>query len=108
MVTKFRLVCATRVSRQDFFAKTALGRSLSIFRVPFIELVLFADNTSGLPALYNTALRAACADPAILIFIHDDVHLCDFCWLIHIVDGLKVFDIIGLVGNVRRVPAQPS
>jgi GT2 family glycosyltransferase len=106
-MTKVRLVCATRASREEFFTKTALGRSAFIFRSPFIELTLFPDNKTGLPALYNRVLRAAQSDPAVLIFVHDDVHLCDFCWPIHVLDGLNAFDIVGVVGNVRRVPAQP-
>jgi hypothetical protein len=30
---------------------------------------------TGLPVLYNTALREAAQDPAILIFAHDDIHI---------------------------------
>ena len=108
MTVKFRFVCATRESYDDFFLKTALGRSLSIYRAPFAELTLFDNNTTGLPALYNEALRDADSDPAILIFIHDDVHLCDFFWHIHLLAGLQTFDIVGLAGNRRRLPRQPA
>jgi GT2 family glycosyltransferase len=108
MTTKFRFVCATRETYDDFFRKTALGRSLSIYRTDFAELTLFDTNTSGLPALYNEALRDAASDPAILIFIHDDVHLCDFFWHVHLRAGLKNFDVVGVAGNRRRVPRQPS
>jgi hypothetical protein len=79
-----------------------------MYRAPFAELTLFDSNTTGLPVLYNEALRDAVADPAILIFIHDDVHLCDFFWPIHIFNGLKAFDVIGLAGNRRRLPKQPA
>jgi GT2 family glycosyltransferase len=61
-----------------------------------------------LPELYNLALRESVASPAILIFVHDDVHLCDFFWPFHLLNGLSHFDIIGVAGNRRRVPAQPS
>jgi hypothetical protein len=105
---KFRFVCATRESYDDFFLQTPLGRSLSIYRAPFAELLLFDSNTKGLPALYNEALRDAASDPATLIFIHDDVHLCDFFWYAHLAAGLSNFDIIGVAGNRRRLPAQPA
>jgi GT2 family glycosyltransferase len=36
------------------------------------------------------------------------VQLLDFFWPDHIVQGLGVFDVIGLAGNKRRGPAQPA
>jgi len=108
MAVKFRIVCATRETREDFAVKTALGRSLALFPYPFVELRLFPSNSRGLPALYNTALREAARDPAILIFVHDDVYFFDFFWPNHVVEGLRSFDVIGLAGNKRRVPAQPA
>jgi len=109
MNVSFRFVCATRESAADFPTKTALGRSLAPYlRSPSVELKLFAGNRQGLPKLYNAAIREAAARPAVLIFIHDDVHLCDFFWAMHVTSGLRVFDVIGLAGNKRRVPRQPS
>ncbi len=61
---------------------------------------------TGLPELYNRALRDAVDDPAIMIFVHDDAHLCDFFWPNHILAGLSSFDILGVAGNRRRVPSQ--
>jgi len=104
----FRFVCATRETYDGFFRNTALGRSLSIYNAPFARLTLFDSNTTGLPALYNEALRDAASDPAILVFVHDDVHLCDFFWHVHILAGLRHFDILGVAGNRRRLPRQPS
>lgn len=104
----FRFVCATRETYADFFQKTPLGRSLSIYRAPFAELTLFDTNTSGLPALYNEALDDAARDPSVMVFVHDDVHLCDFFWHVHILAGLQRFDILGVAGNRRRLPRQPS
>ena len=109
MNVSFRFVCATRESAADFPTKTALGRSLAPYlRSPSVELKLFAGNRQGLPKLYNAAIREAAARPAVLIFIHDDVHLCDFFWALHLTSGLRVFDVIGLAGNRRRLPRQPS
>lgn len=107
MGTKVRVVCATRVSAQEFATGTALGRSLALYG-PLCELRLFASNSAGLPTLYNSAIREAADDPAVLVFLHDDVHLLDFYWPTRIIQGLETFDILGLAGNRRRVPAQPA
>jgi hypothetical protein len=106
-MNKVRVVCATRETADDFAAKTALGRSLTLYN-PLFELRLFARNSSGLPRLYNAAIREAVSDPAILVFIHDDVHLLDFYWPARIAQGLARFDILGLAGNRRRVAGQPA
>lgn len=105
---KFRIVVATRVPEGEFAAGTALGRSLALFPFPFVEVRLFAANQTGLPALYNRALREAATDPAILVFVHDDVAFQDFFWPSHLVEGLRLFDVVGLAGNKRRVPGQPA
>jgi GT2 family glycosyltransferase len=109
MTIKFRIVCATRETAELFPTRTALGRSLALYApYGFIELKLFPSNSTGLPALYNTALREAAADPAILVFVHDDILLCDYFWPKHLMDGLSSFDVVGLAGNKRRVPNQPG
>jgi hypothetical protein len=106
---KIRFVCATRASPETFYTSTALGRSLALYKpYSFIELRLFTNNSAGLPSLYNRALREAAADPAILIFVHDDVFLCDFFWPQHLMEALRSFDVVGLAGNRRRVANQPA
>jgi hypothetical protein len=109
---KIRFVCATRESQEEFLAKSPLGRSLPYYRTfpprQRIELRLFKKNTKGLPAVYNTAIEEAKSDPAILVFIHDDVYLSDYYWAEHLLEGLGVFDIVGLAGNRRRAHGQAS
>jgi len=109
---KIRFVSATRLSTDQFFAKAALGRSLPFYRTfpkqQHIELRLFANNTQGLPAIYNIAIEEARIDPAILIFIHDDVYLSDYYWAERLLEALTHFDLVGLAGNRRRVPRQAS
>jgi GT2 family glycosyltransferase len=109
---KIRFVCATRESQEGFFSSSPLGRSLPFYRTfPLrqrIELRLFKENTQGLPVVYNTAIEEAKSDPAILVFIHDDVFLSDYYWAEHLLEGLRVFDIVGLAGNRRRAPRQAS
>ncbi len=104
---KIRIVTATREPADRFATHTALGRSISLNRGTPFETRIFASNTDGLPTCYNIALREAASDPAILVFIHDDVEIIDYFWTEHIRDGLDKFDVIGLAGNTRRVPGQP-
>jgi len=104
-----RLVCATREDAGSFHTKTALGRSLALYSyLSSVELRLFAENTLGLSSVYNIAINESRTDPAVLVFIHDDVHLCDFNWAFRVVEGLEEFHIIGVAGNKHRVPRQPS
>jgi GT2 family glycosyltransferase len=104
-----RLVCATRQHPDQFMEATALGRSLKNFAPqPEPQLQLFGSNTLGLPTVYNIALSVAEQEPAILVFVHDDIYLCDFFWMERLYEGLQQFDVIGLAGNTRRVPKQPA
>jgi hypothetical protein len=73
-----------------------------------MELALFPDGNPGLPVVYNAAIRAAARDPAILLFVHDDVHLLDFYWPDRLRLALDQFQIVGLIGNRRRWPRQPA
>jgi Glycosyltransferase like family len=107
MDPKIRIVCATRQTSDRFGTHTALGRSLRLYSSLY-ELRLFPQNSRGLPLVYNTAIREAAIDPAILVFIHDDVHLLDFYWPTRIAHGLAKFDILGLAGNRRRLARQPA
>jgi hypothetical protein len=110
MSTKLRIVAGTRESREGFFEKTALGRSLKLAAPlhPYLELRLFPGGNPGLPLIYNIALKESIGNPAVLMFVHDDVYFCDFYWPQHILAGLQAFDIIGVAGNRRRVPNQSA
>ncbi len=105
---KVRFVVATRASEAEFFTKTAAGRSIALRPHPQVELKLFADNRQGLSAVYNTAIDESQNDPAVLIFMHDDVHLLDYFWHEQIRKALERFDVVGIAGNSRRVPRQPA
>ncbi|WP_081715999.1 tetratricopeptide repeat protein [Paraburkholderia mimosarum] len=104
-----RIVCGTRCTREQFSNETALGRSLKLYaHLPNVELQLFDNNTRGLSSIYNTAIEEAKQRPAILVFVHDDVWLNDFFWTERIRESLAHFEVVGLAGNLRRVPRQPA
>ncbi|MEX3964389.1 tetratricopeptide repeat protein [Paraburkholderia sp. EG286B] len=104
-----RIVCGTRRTREQFSNETALGQSLKLYaHLPNIELQLFDNNTRGLSSIYNTAIDEAKQRPAILVFVHDDVWLNDFFWTERVRESLARFEVVGLAGNLRRVPRQPA
>jgi len=105
---KIKVVIASRASELDFYKTTATGRSLAFNLPSFVDVRLFPNNTKGLPTVYNQAIRESINDPSLLVFAHDDLHIVDFFWAYRIIEGLTHFDVLGLAGNLRRVPKQPS
>lgn len=103
-----RFVVATRETRSNFFQVTATGRSLKLYEGLGFELDLYDSNTRGLPEVYNESINKSLSDPAILVFVHDDVYFLDFWWIKKVRESLERFDIIGIVGNTRRSPNQPT
>jgi len=103
-----RVICATKKTLNQF-KHTNTGNSLiSMCVVTNTELKLFSENTFGLSEMYNIAIEEAIDSPAILAFIHDDVLVTDFFWGDRIRNSLKSFDIVGVVGNQRRIEKQPG
>lgn len=105
---RIKLVIATRKSEEDFYEKTATGKSLAFNRPPILEIRLFPNNDRGLPAVYNQAIQESMGESVTLIFAHDDLHILDFYWLYRIKEGLTHFDVIGAVGNKNRSTNQSS
>jgi hypothetical protein len=104
-----RVVCATRKSKEQFFLETQTGKSIrALINISRIDLRLFPENSRGLGEVYNEAIAEAATDPAILVFMHDDVLIADFYWTKRVVEGLMKFDVVGVAGNARRVPMQPT
>jgi tetratricopeptide (TPR) repeat protein len=107
-----RLVCATRLTKAEFIAISPLGRSLPAFQAfpenQCIELRLFPENRTALSTVYNMAIEESRTHRAILLFVHDDVYLSDYFWADHLQTALSHFDMVGLVGNRRRVSGQAS
>lgn len=108
MKLKIRFVVATRFDESDFFKKSETGLSLKMLNFNDFEIDIYTNNTNGLPIVYNKSIKKSKSDPAILIFIHDDVKILDFWLLDRIKEGLEKFDIIGVAGNRRRLPRQPT
>jgi GT2 family glycosyltransferase len=109
MSEAIRVVSATRKSAEEFEADTALGRSLTLLRpITPVETEVAFNNSQGLSAVYNQAIARAKDEPAILVFVHDDVYIADVLWVDETRRCLTAFAVVGLAGNVRRLPGQPN
>jgi GT2 family glycosyltransferase len=102
------IVSATRLAREDFLAKSALGQSLRrLSRDPRLRAWIAFSNQRGLPELYNARITAQGGNEFV-VFMHDDVWIDDYYLADRVIEGLKTYDVIGVAGNRRRVPRQPG
>lgn len=102
------LICATRLTSHDFWTRSALGISMRrISHDHRLKPRIAFENQRGLPSVYNERIDAADAEP-ILVFIHDDVWLDDHFFFEHVAAGVNTAGIVGVAGNRRRLPRQPS
>lgn len=100
-------VSATRLTEAQFWRSSFLGRSVKrLLTDDSTRLSVAYENKTGLPNIYNAALQRSKAD--ILVFLHDDVWLEDTALRKKIEQGLHQFDVIGVAGNKRITPDQPS
>jgi len=102
------VIIATRLSENDFWNTSATALSLRRLEYDsrWVPRVAF-ENKQGLPDVYNARISAGVSDSTI-IFMHDDVWIDDNFFFDRIIEGLQVYDVIGVVGNRRRIPLQPS
>jgi len=105
---KVRCVVASRHDKTRFLSASALGLSRLVLSQNDIEARLFAENKRGLPEVYNQAIAESATDPAILVFVHDDVWITDLFIRQQLQQGLKRFQLLGLAGNTKRLAGQPG
>lgn len=102
------IVSATRLSEADFRSKSALGLSLKrLARDSRLSAHIAFENARGLPEVYNARITAQDGRD-IVVFMHDDVWIDDYFLADRILEGLAIYDVIGVAGNRRRVPQQPG
>lgn len=102
------IVSATRLTQQEFLAKSALGLSLGRLRKDKrVRAAVAFSNTRGLPEVYNSRIAAPDGHD-ILVFIHDDVWIDDYFLPERVLEGLAAYDVIGVAGNRRRVSGQTA
>lgn len=101
-------VSATRLNEAQFWKKTALGRSLGVWKKDAnVSVHIHFENQLGLPLVYNPFLQGK-IEADIVVFLHDDVWLNDHALLDKLRLALRRFDVVGVAGNKRRKAGQPA
>ncbi len=107
--TKIWVITATRKKQSEFLKTTMLGKCLSLYKSQnYFQIKVAIENKEGLPKIYNRFIEDSRHDPAILLFVHDDVFLNDYWWGQQILNAVNQFDLVGIVGNTQRQKAQLS
>jgi hypothetical protein len=102
------IISATRLTREEFWGKSALGLSMRrLVQDKRLLTRVVPLNTRGLPLIYNEALSTGRTD-RIVAMIHDDVWIEDYFLAERLQEGLAQFDVIGVAGNRRRLARQPN
>src|SRR5450830_137519 len=103
------VMSATRCSEQEFWSKSALGLSLKrhLKQDDRLRVKIAFENSRGLSEIFNECIDQADDDTA-LVFIHDDVWIDEASFVDTVINGLENFDVIGIAGNIRRLPNQPG
>jgi GT2 family glycosyltransferase len=105
-----QFLSATRLARDEFWEKSALGKSLLRIDPPdhdrWVARIAFG-NARGLPEVFNERIDAA-PPGDVLVFLHDDVWIDDLFVCDHLEEALHEFAVIGVAGNSRRAPRQPA
>lgn len=105
-VPNIEIISATRLNEHDFWESSPLG--ISIRRLSkdarFRSHIAFS-NKRGLPGIFNERIATARHDD-ILVFVHDDVWIDDYFLGDRLNEGLAQYDVLGVVGNRRRLPSQ--
>lgn len=102
------IISATRLEEGEFWDRAALGISLRRLAhdTRLVARVTFSNQRS-LPDIFNARISALDSFD-LLVFMHDDVWIEDSFLADRVVEGLRTYDVIGVVGNRRRVRYQPA
>jgi hypothetical protein len=122
-------ISATRSSEELFWASSPLGLSVKRLSLAHPQTAscdefdlnviyrscIFFENSKGLSEIYNFFIEQRLSleynsgvTDEILVFIHDDVWIDDANVGQHLVDSLKEFDVVGVLGSVDRAAGQAN
>ena len=101
------IVSATRLTQEIFWQISALGISLKrhMSKDTRLDAQISFENTRGLSEVFNDSISKADQDQT-LVFIHDDVWINQDNFLETVMAGLEKYDVIGVIGNKRRLKNQ--
>lgn len=108
-----RIVAATQNKTDtEFKMASFLGQSLGVFPSELRpELSVLLDNGGsdgmGLSEFYNSFLQPQYRNE-IVLFVHDDVYLNDWCLVYRLRRAMEHFDVVGVAGNADPDFTEPS
>jgi GT2 family glycosyltransferase len=106
MHDKIKMIVASQLSETEFREKSLTAKSLLKYADPNLHVIVATNNYTSLGTIYNSVIEQHKDDPAILVFIHDDVLLLDYHWPLRIKESLKKYDVVGIAGSKIRFPYQ--
>ena len=101
------IVSASRTAAEDFDTTTLLGRSLCLPAHRTYQPWISTSNRKPLGEIYNRALEQLSPD-SLVVFCHDDLWLGEVSLLPPLLEALEQFDLVGVAGNRRLTPGQPT
>lgn len=121
---RFDIIVATRYNAQDFFEYSLFssmffdssGRMKKIDHLiaGYLRIHVFYENQMGISKVYNEGISAILQEQgeidngSIIVFLHDDVFIFEHNWMQILIDGLNMFDMVGIVGSTERWSNQPN
>ena len=106
---KVRVIISTRLTKSEFLQNSQTAKSIKYFiDTSPVQVKCYYENNIGLSEIYNKEINEAGYSSVILVFMHDDILIADYFWTKKVRDGLDQFSIVGLIGNQKRHPYQPS
>lgn len=94
------IVSCTQKTKTEF-SNTPLGKSIEKLK-DIVTSRIFFENSLGISECYNKALQEIYNSkdniPNYVIFVHDDLWICDHFFKEKLEKGFKQFDVLGLAG----------
>ncbi|MEB3320149.1 MAG: DUF4915 domain-containing protein, partial [Cyanobium sp.] len=106
-VSPLTIVSASRSAAEHFASSTLLGQCLRLPAHRGYQPCISTSNRKPLGEIYNQALEQLSPD-SLVVFCHDDLWLGEASLLPPLQDVLEQFDLVGVAGNRRLMPGQPT
>jgi len=103
-----RFICASRLSKSDFWSHSPLGKSLStLYNSEYCDFSIAYSFKDNICSYYNEFI--SCADgEQILIFVMDHIGVIDPSWREKLDLALGQFNLVGIRGNSKLTDEQPT
>ena len=110
---KITIVSCTKHNEENFYNKTALGKTLKkLLKLDIIDRsIIFFENSRGLCECYNEAIDICLEDNTLdtmMVFVHDDVFIEDISINEKLERAFKTHKILGMAGSTKWSLTHPT